>query len=94
MSRTNEKNNLVDNLSRLAWACRRGMLELDVLLGNFLKKGYLSLPLADKQAFIDLLNYPDPELFAWLLGQTMPTDKGLANIIYLIRAYAQPQRYV
>lgn len=28
---------------RLRWNCRRGVLELNVLLGNFLDKAYLDL---------------------------------------------------
>ena len=85
----NHSVNHPNHLTKLAWACRRGMLELDVLLGNFLKGAYGSLSLEDKQAFTDLLSYPDPDLFAWLLGQSIPEDKELANITGMIRQYAQ-----
>lgn len=87
MKQQNE-NNRLENISQLQWACRRGMLELDVLLGNFLKKGYQALSLEEKKHFIALLNYPDPQLFAWFLGQEVPEDQGLVNIIKIIRSYA------
>ncbi|HEX4044737.1 MAG TPA: succinate dehydrogenase assembly factor 2 [Gammaproteobacteria bacterium] len=82
-----EKN--VNNLKELHWACRRGMLELDVLLGNFLKEAYPDLSLTDKASFVELLTHPDPVLFAWLLGQIQPDDQALAHIVTLIRHHAQ-----
>lgn len=86
----NENNhNIINNLPQIYWACRRGMLELDVLLGNFLKKPYLALSDDDKKQFVALLEYSDPELFDWLLGHSLPADPGLARIIEAIRHYAQ-----
>lgn len=82
-------NDILNNLSRLKWACRRGMLELDVLLGNFLQESYPSLPLENKQAFVKLLNFPDPDLIAWLVGGEHPEDRDLNNIIRLIQQHAR-----
>lgn len=81
-----EKPLFVNDISRLTWACRRGMLELDVLLGNFLIKAYPDLVDEDKERFIKLLACSDPELFKWLLGQEMPADPDLRQIVGLIRA--------
>lgn len=78
-----------DNLPRLAWACRRGMLELDVLLSNFLKEVYPSLPMADKLLFIQLLSAQDPELFAFIMGQETPADPAFAAMAERIRKHAQ-----
>lgn len=78
-----------DNLPRLAWACRRGMLELDVLLGNYLREVYPSLPAADKLLFIQLLSAQDPELFAFIMGHETPTDPALAGMADRIRKHAQ-----
>ncbi len=80
---------MINNISKLEWACRRGMLELDVLLGNFLKEAYSHLSLADKAQFIALLNYSDPELFAWLMGRDLPSDQGLIKIIEEIHRHAR-----
>ena len=84
-----EKPLLVNDISRLSWACRRGMLELDVLLGNFLKNTYPTLPIEDKERFIKLLACADPELFSWLLGQAIPQDPDFSRIVEIIRHAAR-----
>lgn len=83
-----EKNNLPKN-TPLAWACRRGMLELDVLLMNFLKEAYPTLTPEHKTLFESLLHCTDPELFAWLMGRSRPADEGLAMISDIIRQHAK-----
>ena len=57
-----------DDLDRLHWQCRRGMLELDELFGRFLKTTYQALAPNDKSLFIELLNESDPDLYQWLLA--------------------------
>ena len=87
-----EKNNndMIHNLPRLKWACRRGMLELDVLLGNFLENGYANLAEKDKILFIKLLQCADPEIFSWLMSQETPSDPDLATITEIIRHHGKP----
>lgn len=87
----NEENNseIIHQHSRLKWACRRGMLELDVLLGNFLESGYAGLSVADKWLFIKLLECSDPELFSWLLGSEQPRDEGLIKIVQVVKKHAK-----
>ncbi len=82
-------NDVIHQLARLKWACRRGMLELDVLLGNFLENGYAKLADDDKRLFIKLLECPDPELFAWLMGAETPADEQLIRIVGVIRAHGK-----
>lgn len=82
-------DNAVNNINKLHWACRRGMLELDVLLGNYLKNAYPQLSLADKKLFVHLLTHTDPDLFAWLLGHETPSDLALAKLTQAIRQHAQ-----
>jgi antitoxin CptB len=81
--------NIVENIPRLQWACRRGMLELDLFLAPYLKESYLNLGLEDKKAFVDLLNYPDPEILSWLLGEVEPADLALIKIVNDIRHHAK-----
>lgn len=83
----------INEISKLSWACRRGMLELDVLLGNFLKEAYPKLPDLDKQAFVRLLDEPDPLLFAWLMGSSLPSDGSHRSIIASIRQHAHSRIY-
>jgi antitoxin CptB len=84
----NYSKDMIHNLSRLEWACRRGMLELDVLLGKFLKKAYPGLSEEEKLQFVRLLGCPDPDLFDWLMGHDVPADEGLAKIVELVRRNA------
>ena len=78
-----------DNIAKLQWACRRGMLELDVLLGNFLKTAYPCLSLEDKQHFVELLSYPDPELLDLLMGRMVAEEPNLVRIVEAIRHHAK-----
>ncbi len=87
MQQENNKK-ILDNMPRLEWACRRGMLELDVLLGNFLKEAYQKLNDSDKQLFVNLLNCTDPELFGWLMGHQTPADEW-ASIVEMIKQHAR-----
>lgn len=83
------KNNIFNDRAKLKWACRRGMLELDVLLNNFLEERYADLAIEDKQRFATLLSYPDPELFAWLMGHRDPLEKDVVRITEMIRHHAR-----
>jgi antitoxin CptB len=78
-----------DVLPRLRWACRRGMLELDVLLGNFLEEAFLKLLPQDQAFFIQLLDSNDQELFLWLTGKETPTDPDLIHIVERVRQHAK-----
>ena len=48
---------------RLAWRCRRGMLELDIVLQRFVLKHVNYLTTAEMQAFDALLELPDNEFW-------------------------------
>ncbi len=85
----NDKQNIINNPAKLRWACRRGMLELDVLLGNFLSDAYSTLSDQDKMLFVDLLSQPDPQLFAWLMGREIPEDPAVKHITDMIRQHAR-----
>ena len=71
--------------SRLRWRCRRGMRELDQLLGWYLDARYPLADASERAAFDALLDAPDPELWSWLLGRTRPERGDWAAIIDEIR---------
>ena len=73
-------------LARLRWRCRRGMRELDRILEGFLEAGYRELPAAEKQRFAEILEYPDPDLHAYLVGRAEPSDPAVARLLHSIRA--------
>ena len=70
------------------WQCRRGMLELDLLLNNFVDRKAAALTDQQRQAFELLLSYPDQTLLDLLLANTVSSDEQLAGIVHLIRSTA------
>jgi antitoxin CptB len=68
-------------LSRLKWACRRGMLELDVLFMPFVETGFDELTETQKETFERLLTSDDPDLFAWFMGHQHCDDEDFAAMI-------------
>ncbi|MCE2597318.1 succinate dehydrogenase assembly factor 2 [Motilimonas cestriensis] len=70
--------------SRLLWACRRGMLELDVLLRPFVEEAYDDLDDEKKVNFKRLLTCDDPDLFAWFMGHQACKDPQLAEMVRVI----------
>lgn len=75
---------LTDNKPRLRWACRRGMLELDILLSPFVNEAYDELSAENKAIFERLLVCQDPELFAWFMGHEKCEDAELNSMVQLI----------
>ena len=71
--------------AELIWSCRRGMLELDLILSRFVARGLSSLTSAERESFARLLTYPDPDLYCWLMGQTTPSDAEIAHLVATIR---------
>ncbi len=74
----------------LRWRCRRGMRELDALLGAWLDRRWAQVDELLQQAFERLLEQEDDQLWDWLLGRTRPADLNLARIVDDIREHAGP----
>lgn len=74
--------------ARLYWQCRRGMLELDLVLQAFLDHHYDQAPPEERRAFARLLNYPDSLLLEYVMGRVIPTDRQLANVVIRLRTPA------
>lgn len=72
--------------NQLYWRCRRGMLELDYLLQNYLNKHYESFTRTDSAVFQQLLDTPDALLLEYLMGRTVPVDPEVRDVIQKIRA--------
>lgn len=71
-------------LARLKWACRRGMLELDVLLMPFVDEAFADLSFEDQELFERLLTSDDPDLYAWFMGHQECEDSELARMVDII----------
>lgn len=93
--RGNSMIETADSLSfkKLKWHCRRGMLELDVLLEPFLDEIYLTLEDEDKQRFQKLIACEDQEIFPWFMQKEVPEDPDLARIVDIIVTRVQPAEH-
>jgi antitoxin CptB len=72
------------NKARLKWACRRGMLELDVLFIPFVDEAYDNLTAKEQRIFERLLTEQDPDLFAWFMGHKTCEDTELNAMVQFI----------
>lgn len=76
-------------VKRLRWHSRRGMLELDVLLLPFIEQVYGELTAERQQAYAQLLECEDSDLFAYFLERQVPEDTALADIVEVVLAHAR-----
>ena len=72
------------NKARLRWACRRGMLELDLLFIPFVDDAYDDLTAEQQTTFERLLTEQDPDLFAWFMGHNTCEDLELNAMVQFI----------
>lgn len=81
-----EVNSSESNNVDYHWQCRRGMLELDLLLNNFVDKKIENLSQQQKESFELLLSYPDQTLLDLLLGNSISSDVLLSELIKEIQS--------
>ncbi|WED22236.1 succinate dehydrogenase assembly factor 2 [Vibrio sp. JC009] len=73
--------------ARIKWACRRGMLELDVVIMPFFEECFESLTEQEQQDFVALLECDDPDLFTWVMGHGRSEREPLALMVDKIVAH-------
>jgi antitoxin CptB len=73
------------NRARLRWRCRRGMLELDLLLQGFLDKGFEQLDATGQGVFVRMLELPDQTLHEYLMGMAEVREREFADVVERIR---------
>ena len=73
-------------MNRLRWKCRRGTLELDLLLLRFLEHDYAALDPSSKQAFETLLVAGDEELWGMINGVLSPSVPEAQAVMNRLRA--------
>lgn len=74
-----------DTRTDYRWQCRRGMLELDLLLNNFVDKKASELSADQEKTFELLLSYPDQTLLDLLLANAISSDPAIASLVEQIR---------
>jgi antitoxin CptB len=70
--------------NRLRWKCRRGLLELDIVLQRFLEANALEDEALE--SFTRLLDLPDTELWDVVAGRSDHYAPGLSEIVARLRA--------
>lgn len=69
---------------RLHWQCRRGMLEIDLILNRYLSACYLEASLNEQAIFEQILSENDQHLFLWLTEKESPPEK-YVNLVLKLR---------
>lgn len=83
----NAENMKDAELRRLAWRCRRGMLELDIMLQRFIAQHFDGLTLSQLKAFDDLLELPDNDFWTLISSDNIkPKNADTVNVVNKIRA--------
>lgn len=70
---------------RIRWRCRRGMLELDIVLQRFLEKHYVQLSESQCREFETLLSLPDHDLWAMMMAENDVPDATTSTVLKLLR---------
>jgi antitoxin CptB len=73
---------------RIRWHCRRGMLELDLVLAAFLERHFDTLGPRRLAALRRLLDLPDPELFDLVMGRGRAEGAEERELVALMRGDA------
>ncbi len=74
-----------EELNRLRWQCRRGLLELDLVLERFLEKHGEQLQGERLNSFRLLLAFSDNELLDLVSARTECSDPRFAEMVQLLR---------
>ena len=84
------ENNKDTEQRRLAWRCRRGLLELDIVLQRFVAQQFTDLSDAELTALDALLELSDNDFWNLLANEkAVITDKNTKNIILKIKSMHQ-----
>ena len=73
-------------LDRLRWRCRRGLLELDIVLGRYLDRHAAQLEGEELERLAELLDMPDNDLWDVVSGRSERFDPRLKGIVARLRA--------
>ncbi len=72
-------------LERARWRCRRGLLELDIILQRFMDQHYAQLGEDELQQFEILLSQSDNDLWDMITGRKSLDDDRLQPVLKLLQ---------
>lgn len=75
------------NKARLRWACKRGMLELDLILMPYYETKYDDLTQIEQEDFAYLLTQEDTFLYSWFMETQKPNEPRLDEMVRKILAF-------
>lgn len=75
-----------EHMRRLRWACRRGLLELDLVFMRFLETVYHDLNASEQATFERLLALPDHTILNLLNGGESTEDEAIAKLLRAFRS--------
>lgn len=70
---------------RLRWRCRRGLLELDIILQRFLDRYYAQLDESQLKTFETLLSLPDNELWDIISAKKETANENVKPLLTLLQ---------
>ena len=70
---------------RIKWDCRRGLLELDLVLQRFLERRFDALDAGQTRDFRELLAYDDNDLLDMVMGRAEPVNERLFAVLQMMR---------
>jgi antitoxin CptB len=82
------------SVSELRWRCRRGMLELDIMLNAYLDARGGKMSGEELMVFEKLLAYPDQVLQGLLVGTAESADADIMGVVDGVREVVRQQRGV
>lgn len=71
--------------ARMRWRCRRGMLELDIVLQRFIDDHYEQLDEHQLKLFEALLSLPDHDLWNIIIGNTKVPDNQFQPVLKFLQ---------
>lgn len=77
----------ISDINRLQWRCRRGMREMDLLLGGYLEQCYAQADPELQQAFIDILDEIDQDILDWVM-QRQPCPPRYVRLIHELQQFS------
>lgn len=70
---------------RIRFLTRRGLLELDIVLGRFMEKEFQHLSDEELSVFLELLDLPDPEFLALVNEKEETENPNFQRLLNKIR---------
>jgi len=76
----------MSDLDRIRWHCRRGLLELDLILNRFNERYLERLSTEDRKTFESLLEEDDNDLLDLVMGRAELASERYRKILNMLQA--------